>query len=293
MQTTQMSHPTNTESVALITPEVIEAFQRDGVVLVRNALHSEWLSLIALGLARVLRSEGQGRIAYYRDEPGRFVETVRNFDVIPEVQRLIYDSPIVDMLGVLIGSDELWLYDDEFWVKGGGAGRTPWHQDLPYWPASDGKIGSMWISLDPLAEDECLEYVAGSHRGPLYDGLQTDAFAPNSARHRVGGDLPALPDIESDRSSWDIVRWAIEPGDVILAHPATLHGGGATLPESRRRTLAVRCFGDDVRYHQHPPERTTAPPTPGLGLQLAHGDLLRTPWYPQVKPRPAWSGWAK
>ena len=38
----------------------------------------------------------------------------------------------------------------------------------------------------------------------------------------------------------------VTPGDVVLLHPAVIHGGGHTKAGRRRRTLSVRFFGEDV-----------------------------------------------
>ena len=61
---------------------------------------------------------------------------------------------------------------------------------------------------------------------------------------RVHGDLAPLPDIERTRNQWPIVSWAVEPGDLIVFHPAMLHGGAPTSRGERRRTISLRFFGD-------------------------------------------------
>lgn len=276
------------DPVSLITPEVIEQFQRDGVVHLAQALHPEWLALLDMGLQRVLLNTGQAKHLFYDGQPDQFVETVRNFEVTPEIQRLVYDSPIADMISVLIGSERLWLYSDELFIKGPGAGRTPWHQDLPYWPLAGEQIASMWISLDPLPKEECLEYIRGSHRQVIYDGFNPRVVAEDPRAPFYGEEFPPLPDIESERDKWDIVSWDINPGDVILANPAVLHGGGQTGPAGQRRAITIRLYGEDIVYAARPASRRTTPQTPGLSLQLQPGDPLRHPWYPPIRPRPPW-----
>jgi ectoine hydroxylase-related dioxygenase (phytanoyl-CoA dioxygenase family) len=277
------------DPVALITDDVIEGYRRDGVVFLPQALHPEWLLLAEMGLNRVLGDSGQKKHKFFDDQPGEFLETVRNFEVTPEIQRLMYDSPIADMISVLVGSPEMWLYSDEFFIKGPGSRRTPWHQDLPYWPLAGEKIASMWISLDPLGADECLEYIPGSHRRTIYDGFNPRRVAEDPTLPFYGEELPPLPDIEASRGEWDIVSWPITPGDVVIAHPGVLHGGGPTSATTQRRTITVRCYGDDIVYARRPPSRPTVPRTPGLSLQLQPGDPLRHPWYPQLRPRPPWA----
>lgn len=274
------------DPVSLITPEVVEEYRRDGVVMVRQALHPEWLRLIEMAFERVLHHSSQRQHLFFDGQPQQFVETVRNHEVTPELQHLLVESPIADMIGRLIGSENLWLYSDEMFVKDNpGAARTPWHQDLPYWPLEGDQIASMWISLDPLPQVDCLEYVRGTHRGPMHDGFNPRRVGEDPTLPYYGQDLPPLPDIEADRDAFDIVSWDIEPGDVILAHPGVIHGGGGTTTATRRRAITIRLYGDDVVYARRPPTRPTTPQTPGLSLILRPGDPLRASWYPQIRPR--------
>ena len=97
--------------------------------------------------------------------------------------------------------------------------------------------------------------------------------------------MPRLPDIEAERAAnseaWDVLSWAVEPGDVILLHPACLHGGApvdAQTPE--RRTLALRFFGDDATYRALPP---VPGPYDDLEPQLSEGDPYRAPHCPQIR----------
>lgn len=274
--------------VEMITPDVIDQYQRDGVVLLRQWLHPEWLALVQMGLQRVLGNGGQTKHKFYDGQPNQFLETVRNFEVTPEIQRLLFDSPIVEMMSRLLRSEQIWYYSDEFFIKGGGAGRTPWHQDLPYWPMAGDQIASIWITLEPLEKQYCLEFIPGSHHRTIYDGFNPRVVKDDPRSPFYGQDFPQLPDIEAERDKWNIVSWDIEPGDVVLVHPGVLHGGGPTPVDGQRRTLTVRCYGEDIVYASRPASRPTTPRTPGLSLQLTPGDPLRHPWYPQLKPKPAW-----
>lgn len=183
-------------------------------------------------------------------------------------------------------SENVWYYSDEFFLKeAGGAERTPWHQDTPYYPLEGSQFSSMWISLDAISKEECLEYVVGSHLGTMYDGFNpSKPDDPSSGFY--GEELPILPDVQADRGSYPIASWAVEPGDVIVSSPGIIHGGGPTMIDGKRRALAVRLFGDDVVYASRPASRPTVPVTPGLGLHLKPGDPLRSPWYPKLQPAP-------
>ncbi len=270
----------------LITPEIREQYKRDGVVFLRQALHPEWLLLIELGLQRVLGSGAQFKHKFFPGESGEFTETVRNFEHSFELQRLMYDSPIADMMSLLLGSERIWYYSDEFFIKEGKGNRTPWHQDMPYWPLEGEQIASMWISLDPLPKELCLEMIPGTHRTTRYDGFSPREVSIDPTLPYYGEELPPLPDIEAERDKWNIVSFDIEPGDVILLHPGVLHGGGWTPEGGRRRAITIRCYGEDIVYAKRPSTRPTVPLTPGLSQLLKPGDPLRSPWYPQLRPVP-------
>ncbi|MBH77272.1 MAG: hypothetical protein CL897_03475 [Dehalococcoidia bacterium] len=274
------------DPVAGITDEVIKRFEQDGVMMLRGALEPDWLMLLEMGFNKVLADSGMAKAKFYEGTSGEFQETVRNFDYSFEIRRLLYDSPIKKILGRLMRSDNVWYYSDEFFIKNaGGAERTPWHQDTPYYPAEGTQFSSMWISLDTISKEECLEYVVGSHLGTMYDGFNpSKPDDPSSGFYGEG--LPILPDIQADRESYEIASWDVTPGDVIVSNPSIIHGGGPTMIAGKRRALAVRLFGDDVVYATRPPSRPTVPMTPGLGIHLQPGDPLRSPWYPQLEPAP-------
>ena len=274
------------DPVGSITAEMIEAFERDGVVLLREALSAEWLMLSEMGLARVLADSGVKKQQFFVGEDGEFQETVRNFDNAFEIRRLLFDSPIAAIMGRFMNSKNVWYYSDEFFIKtSGGNERTPWHQDTPYFPVAGSQITSIWITLDPLSKDECLEFVVGSHKETMFDGFDPrNPGDPTSGFYNEG--LPILPDIEANRDDFPIVSWELAPGDIILSSPSTIHGGGPTHLNSQRRALAVRTFGDDVVLAERPSSQPTVPLTPGLSIYLKPGDPLRSPWYPRLRPVP-------
>ncbi len=43
--------------------------------------------------------------------------------------------------------------------------------EYPYFPVAGSHLASAWITLDPLPEEECLEFIAGSHLKTMYDGF--------------------------------------------------------------------------------------------------------------------------
>jgi len=274
-----------TRAAEYVTDEMRRQFREDGVVHLRQVLEPTWLELIAMGIRRNVNAPGPWRKRHYEGTEREFYDDYCNFAAVPEYRMLLRDSPIPDVVADIMGTESLWLFYEQIFLKQGGLSRrTPWHQDLTYWCTGGTQLCGFWITLDPIPAAQSLEFVRGSHLGPLYAGT---SFDPNDETTPFYADWPRIPDIEADRDGFDIVSFEIEPGDVVMFHPATLHGGGAS--EGRRRTLSIRFFGDDVVYEQRPGR--SEPPYPGLPATCTPGEPLRGSWFPQLLPRPTTPLW--
>ena len=92
-----------------------------------------------------------------------------------------------------------------------------------------------------------------------------------------------------DPKAYDVISWAGEPGDVVLLHPGTLHGG-APVDESfkDRHTLVLRFFGDDARFHALPSRSRSGFTEAGVLFldhisQLKTGEPFRAPCFKQLR----------
>lgn len=264
-----------------VTDADIETFARDGVLCLRGALCQEWLDLAELAIRRIRNAPGPYATHYFAGEPGEFYDDHVNYAANPELQILLRQSPVADIMKDILQTNRLWLFYDQIFIKEGGySARTPWHQDTPYWMTQGAQLGSMWISLESLEKHEALEFVPGSHRGPLYNAMVFEGDGPGTPWYD-SEDMPILPDIEKERDQWNIVSWATEPGDVLLLHPSVLHGGGPMREGGRRRTLSLRFFGDDAVYVERPGK--PAPLFPGVAQALKPGDPLRHDYFPLIR----------
>jgi ectoine hydroxylase-related dioxygenase (phytanoyl-CoA dioxygenase family) len=222
-------------------------------------------------------------------QSGRFYQDLCNPDAPdhPLYARLLRRSPLGQIIADLWGEDDVWfMYEQVFLKEGGESRRTPWHQDAPYLSVEGRHLAVVWITFDPVPAEDSLEFVRASHRNTLYN---TSAFNPDDETIPIYEGLPRLPDIQGDRPHWDILSWAVTPGDLIVFHPAMLHGGAATHPGGRRRTLSLRFFGPDATYVTRP-GGGVAPMVEGLHDQLAHGEPFRHPAFPKVEVRATASG---
>ncbi|PRC91766.1 phytanoyl-CoA dioxygenase family protein [Solimicrobium silvestre] len=266
----------------IVQPEIIESFQRDGAVCIRRLFTPDEVALLESGIEENLRAPStRSKIASKADDPGRFFEDFSNWQEIDAYQRFIVHSRVGSVAAQLMQSDTARLYHDHLLVKEPNTRqKTPWHQDQPYYNIEGRQNCSMWMPVDPVTREATLEFVGGSHLGPW---LMPRTFLDNQAKWFPEGSLTALPDIDADRSAWNILGWALEPCDAVFFHMLTLHGANGVGSARRRRVFSVRFLGDDVRHA--PRQWKTSPEFPGLAEALPAGAAMQHPLFPLLWPR--------
>lgn len=265
----------------MVSPELIDTYRRDGVVLVRGVLSPPEVRRAAEAIETVLMHPGPlSQVASKSSDPGSFTEDFRRWNDVPMIEDLARHSQAGRIAAELMGSTTIRLHHDHVLVKEGGTRQhTPWHQDQPYYNV-DGRGVSAWIPVDHVPEAGCLELVAGTHAGPW---LMPRTFLAGEAKWFPEGTLAELPDIEADRAGFTIRRYEMEPGDAIFFDFLTVHGAPGFPFAGRRRVLSLRYLSDEAR---HAPRRwRTSPPFDGLDAELADGAVLDHPLFPVVWPR--------
>jgi ectoine hydroxylase-related dioxygenase (phytanoyl-CoA dioxygenase family) len=152
---------------------------------------------------------------------------------------------------------------------------------------------SIWVPFDTATpENGVVTYVRGSH---LWEELYRPA--PFSANGRpVGSEReralaedrnPVMPDIDNRRDEYEFITWCLEPGDVLLHHPRTVHSAPGNATEAtRRRALSARYIRDDARWLERPGHFMLMPQLRPLDIPpLADGDRFSEPLFPQVWPQ--------
>lgn len=258
-----------------------DEYERHGVVCLRGVLQPAEVARLREGIdANLAAPSPRAKVASRPDDPGFFIEDFCNWQENAAYREVITRSALAAMAAQLTGSRAIRLYHDHMLTKESGTQqRTPWHQDQPYYNVEGSQNVSFWIPVDAVSRASTLEFVAGSHKGPW---LMPRTFMSNEARWFPEGSLADLPDIEADRSAYDIRGWAMEPGDALAFNMLTLHASAGLEPGRRRRAFSVRMLGDDMR---HAPRRwKTSPEFPGLTDQLPAGAAMEHPLFPLLWP---------
>lgn len=256
------------------------AFEDDGVVHVPALLDTDALALAVAAFDWSLANPGPAASRPFASVDGAFYQDLCNAaaPTSEPYRRVLHETPVARLVADLFGDDRVWfMYEQVFLKEGGETRRTPWHQDLSYLSVDGSQLAVMWLTFDEVPAADSLEFVRGSHRGTLYN---TSAFVAGDETAPIFEGLPRLPDVEADRSAFDIVSWAVRPGDAVVFHPAMLHGGAPTHPGTRRRTLTLRFFGPDAVYATRP-GLGVAPRVAGLH-ELKPGDPFRSPAFPDL-----------
>lgn len=257
----------------MITDTDRETYERDGVVCLRNAFDAYWLKFLEDAIEEAMQSPGPNAEELSKGS-GRFFGDLELALRLKSFHKFAMESPAAEIAGRIMGASKVNFFYDQLLVKEPGTSeRTPWHQDQPYWAVSGYQVSSVWLSLDPVPESVCVEYVAGSHKW--------EEFSPyhfSDGRPYEGTGLAPLPDIESNRSSYDIKKFSMEPGDCLVFNAMIVHGAPGNKGEHRRRALATRWAGDDARYLRRKGEVAIPTADPGL----AHGSVLDSPRFPLV-----------
>lgn len=265
--------------MGLVTAEEIEAYRTEGAVCLRGVFDREWLELLAAGVERNLKEPGPyARFYTPQGAPGLFFGDYCNWTRIPEYARFLRDSPAAGIAGRLMGASKVNLFHEHVLVKEPGTlERTPWHHDQPYWTVDGWQVCSLWMCLDPVPNDTCPEFVAGSHRwGEWY----TPRRFVDSANHPAEDpSFRPVPDVEGNRERYSLLSWDLEPGDCIVFHGLTLHGAPGNPLPTRRRAIASRWTGDDAVYVLRPGFMSPPPPPDGTPQP---GAPMDSPVFPVV-----------
>jgi ectoine hydroxylase-related dioxygenase (phytanoyl-CoA dioxygenase family) len=265
---------------SVIDQETIDVFRTQGAVIIRGLFSPDEVAIVEAGIERNLADPGpMFLVASSDDDPGRFVEDFCNWQRIAEFERIAVESKAADVAAALMGSQTVRLYHDHMLVKEPGTKQhTPWHQDQPYYNV-DGQMNcSMWMPVDPVAPESTLEFLAGSHQ---QGWLMPRTFMTNEAKWFPEGSMSEIPDIEADREAFDILGWAMQPGDAVFFHMLTIHHAYGVPGKNRRRAFSLRFLGDDM-VHAPRPWRTS-PQFDDLEASIPAGAPLDHEWFPVLR----------
>ena len=228
-----------------------EQSRKHGVVHLPNALDPDTLKVAERIWENTLDQPGPGASRLYRErlmftknlksaselpqngETGLFYQELGNLKVQNLMESLVVRDAITSIIHEIFDSNKAWFSGHQVFLKEKQTPATGWHQDISDINAYGDDLAVLWMSFDHVPQEGGLEVIRGSHTGPVYNSIYgTYRSQP-------------VPKIENNRDAYDIFRCECFPGDLILFHYGSLHGGGATA-DFRRRSMALRFTGPNV-----------------------------------------------
>ncbi|XP_035681378.1 probable phytanoyl-CoA dioxygenase isoform X1 [Branchiostoma floridae] len=268
-----------------VDPEVLREYRENGAVCLRNVFSADWVDKVRKGIEK-----NKAHPSRYSESlvgeggPGAYFNDYCNWRSIPEFQDFVYNSPAAHIAAQLMDSRTAIFYHEHVLTKDPGTYKTtPWHHDQSYYPVDGDKVCSIWMPVDPVPMETCVQFVRGSQG---WGWFYPRKFATTLNYSLTGGDTGSktfrdVPDIDGDRNKYDILTWDVQPGDCIVFHMKTLHGAPANPSLSlRRRVVSTRWVGDDAVLAERPWE--VSPPITG---GLTYGDKMACDTFPLIWKR--------
>ncbi|MBB2201832.1 phytanoyl-CoA dioxygenase family protein [Gluconacetobacter tumulisoli] len=212
-----------------LTDAQVDAFHRDGFVIVPGFLDQEELSPLAEACAAD-PSIG-GRLRAVADSDGHAQEVVAWTEYSNTyLGKVPFLARMVDNATALLGSPSYHWHSKLSMKRPHAPGRWDWHQDYPFWHDE----GCLWpdmltcsVAVDHIDEDNgCMKLVQGSHRlGRLNHARFGKAVSVD--QERLALILDRLP----------VVPMTMKPGDACFFHANVLHASGPNRSDRNRTIL--------------------------------------------------------
>ncbi len=233
-----------------LSNETIRQYKEDGVICLRAVFDSKWLHTVGESIARGRANPGEMYLDYSADtNPGSYCTDMWIWPENSEMRQFIFESPAASLTGQLMGAESVVLVTDNWMVREAGAvNRAPWHHDNPYFDVS-GEWCVLWMGLEPVGAGEGVVFLKGSHRwGRRFMPLSFTGTGPKAP---LQPPYEHTPDFSAELDKYEVLEYALEPGDCLVFDSLTVHGTPNPVPPgSSVRRLTMRFAGGDARFEK-------------------------------------------
>jgi phytanoyl-CoA hydroxylase len=175
----QMPPLTAVQRFTEVTPELTESYQRDGFVVLDQAVPPEQVTELHAAAEELCRGdlglvEG-GPVAETADVLRKYLCIHQPHKVSDVALAALHAPRVVAALTAVIGPNVKAMQSMLF-IKSEGKPGQAWHQDEFFIPTRDRSLTAVWIALDDATvENGCLWVLPGSHRrGVIYPDRDQD-----------------------------------------------------------------------------------------------------------------------
>ena len=237
---------------------LVERFQKDGFIVLENALTDSQLSALNSELSMWVEEsrnndkpfgqimDGRPRFDLQLDAHSFEKPALRRITSPAEISKacldVVKDNKALDLVSEIFGPNiKHWTNKINLKLPGSGT-EVKFHQDFPFEPHSNEDLMTVLFFLDDVTlENGPLEVVAGSHQGSLYslwhDGIFTGAVSE---------------EIEAECKT-KAISCVGKAGSACLMHSKLMHGSKSNNTKSPRSLFIVSYTAEDaVKLTQNP-----------------------------------------
>lgn len=269
----------------MLTTAQTRTFKEDGCLLVERAVDQSEVARVLGAVDELVDAPSpKGATVTKEDDPGNYFLDRYLYPTNPTFAGFVDELGLADLAAAATGSKNIRLYFDQVFVKDPGTREQfSWHQDRPFWAVDGEQICSTWLALTAAdAAGSALEFVRGSHlwgvdHRPDYPGMRglDPALAERKLwdgieEHLQNYEAVAI-DYEDHPETYEIISYAVEPGDVLLFDYRTMHRSRGNSSEGRRAAVSWRWLGDDATWS---PKVGSDPIITQADTHLRPGDLI-------------------
>lgn len=222
-----------------LSQEQIDAFRRDGFVVVPGALTSGQIESFGAAVDEAVSNRSAGDHRSVEEKTlyeQSFIQCMNLWEDHPAVRAATFEPKLGRMAAQLLGVPKIRVWHDQALYKEPGGRETDPHQDLPFWPMRPADQVTAWIAFDGSSRDRgAMAYLPGSHSVGLKKFVDiTHLMHPEP--YPIMDD-PAVAHIEP-------VWIEVEPGDVVFHHSLTVHLASPNETDHMRRVFCIIYFAD-------------------------------------------------
>lgn len=250
----------NLDSEYVFSPGQVEAYRRDGHVLLRGVASPTEIAAYRPEIVRAAdQFNTETRAMAERDTYAKAFLQIMNLWARDEaVRRFTLAQRFGKIAADLMGVDGVRLYHDQALFKEPGGGPTPWHQDQYYWPLDTDDTITMWMPfVDVPASMGALTFASGSQREGFLGHLK---ISDESEKH--------FEDLVREHG-YPLVVDAMAAGDATFHSGWTLHNAPGNPSDRVREVMTIIYIADGARV--------TVPNNP-------HRERDMGQWMPSLKP---------
>ncbi|MEM9563517.1 MAG: phytanoyl-CoA dioxygenase family protein [Actinomycetota bacterium] len=244
----------------------VATYRAAGVVHVPGAVDADTVAAMADAVEEILDAPSRfGGDITEPGRPGRFFQDRHLFPRSDTFRGFLHATPLAAMAAQATDSTTIRAFYDHVFVKEPGtADQFAWHQDRPYWAVDGTQVCSTWVALTPAdVESSALEFVSGSHAWgrtfrpefPALEGQDPDEVEKHlwdGVADHIRSFDDVCPVFEDEPETYEILGFAVEPGDALLFDFRTVHRSGPNQGGGRRAAISWRWLGDDAVWAPKP-----------------------------------------